>query len=418
MATKRAGKRVDMLSARFVETVKEPGLYGDGGNLFLKVDDSGNKSWIVRWQDRDGKQRKLGLGPVHTVPLAEARDKAADARRLILDGIDPREARREAKAAIALAEAKALTFDECAEKFIEANKAGWKNAKHADQWRATLKTYASPVFGSLPIAAVDVGLVVDVLTPIWSTKNETAHRVRGRVESILDWAKVQNFRTGENPARWKGHLDKVFPARRKVRKVQHHAALPYDQLPAFMVSLRERYGVSTLALEFTILTACRTNEVLDARWTKIDFKNKIWTIPGEKMKGGKIHRVPLCDRAVAIVEDMKTDKRGDYIFPGAKRSKPLSNMAMLNVLSRMGHDEITVHGFRSTFRDWVAEQTNFPREIAEVALAHDVGDETEQAYQRGDMFEKRKRLMTAWAKYCEKPPVKIKSGDNVVELRP
>lgn len=417
MARKAAGKRVDMLSARFVETAKAAGLYGDGNNLFLKIDASGNKSWIFRWQTRDGKQAKMGLGPVHTVSLAEARAKAADCRALILEGINPRSARDEARTAIAIAEARAITFDTARDQYIESHKAGWKNAKHADQWKATLETYASPTFGSMPVAAVDTALVMQVLRPIWATKNETANRVRGRVEAILDWAKVQEFRTGENPARWKGHLDKLLPKRSKVRKVKHHAALPYADIPKFMTDLRERYGVSALALEFTILTACRTNETLEARWSEIDKANKVWTIPAARMKGDEEHRVPLCDRALAIVEDMRTDKRSDYIFPGAKRGKPLSNMAMLNVLARMNHEDITVHGFRSSFRDWAGEETNFAWEICEVALAHDIGDKTSEAYQRGDLLKKRRRLMEAWASYCEKPPAKnTMGGDNVVVL--
>ena len=415
MARKAAGKLVDRLSARFVEAEKAPGLYGDGANLYLKVDDGGGKSWIMRWE-AGGKVRKLGLGPLHTVSLAEARTKAEDARKLILDGIDPRQARREAINAAAVTEAKTMTFDQCADAYIEAHKAGWKNDKHAAQWAATLETYASPYFGKLPVAAVDTGLVMRVLSPIWAKKNETAHRVRGRIESILSWAKVHGYRSGENPALWKGHLDQLLPARKKVHKVEHHAALPYDEIPAFMSELRGRDGVAALALEFAILTATRTSETLNAIYSEIDLKTKIWSIPAPRMKGDREHRIPLSDRAIAILEDMKVDKKSDYIFPGARRGRPLSNMSMLTVLRRMKRGDLTSHGFRSTFRTWTAERTNFQREICEAALAHVIGDKTEEAYQRGDLLDKRRRLMTAWATFCD--TTAKATGDNVIGLRP
>ena len=413
-----AGRRVGKLAARTVETVTKPGLYGDGANLYLRVDDSGAKSWIFRWEIGGGKVRKLGLGPLHTVSLADARDGAEDVRRQILDGIDPRQARRDAKAAALLAEAKLITFDAARDAFIEAHKAGWKSDKHAAQWKATLETYASPHFGKLAVGDVDTGLMMRALEPIWASKSETAHRVRGRVESILDWAKVRGYRSGDNPARWKGHLDHLLPARGKVHTVEHHAALPYAELPSFMRDLRGRYGVAALALEFAILTACRTSEVLNATWDEIDLAKRIWTIAAERMKGGRKHRVPLCDRAIAIIEDVRTVKHGAFIFPGAKRGKPLSNMAMLTALERMGRDDLTTHGFRSTFRTWGAERTNFPREVIEAALAHVIGDKTEEAYQRGDLFDKRRRLMTAWAAFAESKPTAKASRDNVTAIRP
>jgi integrase len=410
---RKAGKRVGKLSALFVDGVTKEGLFGDGGNLFLKVDDRGNKSWIFRWSEA-GKVKKLGLGPLHTIGLADARDRAEATRKLVLDGIDPRQVRREAKAAAAVAEAKTITFDAARDLYIEAHKAGWKNAKHVAQWTATLKTYASPHFGKLPVAAVDVGLVLRALEPIWTKKPETAHRVRGRIESVLDWARARGYRNGDNPARWKGHLSYLLPARGKVRKVQHHPSLPYAELPAFMVALRQQYGIAALALEFGILTAARTDEVLGASWSEIG--GRLWIVPAERMKGKHEHRVPLCDRALAIVEEMKTVKRGEFIFPGQRRGKPLSNMSMLATLARMGRDDLTVHGFRSTFRTWSSERTNFPREIAEAALAHTIEDKTEAAYQRGDLLEKRRRLMHAWAAYCERKPAAKTTGD-VVALR-
>ncbi|MFY9958805.1 tyrosine-type recombinase/integrase [Bradyrhizobium sp.] len=306
-----------------------------------------------------------------------------------------------------------MSFDQCAEAYVEAHRAGWKSDKHAGQWGATLKTYATPVFGKIDVAAVGVGLVLKVLEPIWSSKNETAHRVRGRVESVLDWAKARGHRSGENPARWRGHLDQLLPARGKVHKVEHHAALPYAELPAFMRDLRKRYGVAVLALEFCILTATRTSETLNAAWSEID--GSVWTIPAERMKGGREHRIPLCDRALAIIKEMKAAKHGAFIFPGARRGRPLSNMAMLTALRRMERGDLTTHGFRATFRTWAAERSNFQREVIEAALAHAIGDKTEAAYQRGDLFEKRRRLMMAWAAYCEsKPAAKV---SNVTALR-
>lgn len=411
----KAGRRVGKLAARFVETAAKPGLYGDGAGLYLKVGDGGTKSWIYRFA-LNGKPEKMGLGAAHTISLAEARERAEAARKLVLDGINPRDARRAAKAAAAAADARKINFDEARDQFIKAHEAGWKSAKHGAQWRATLSTYASPIIGKLPVSEIDVGLVVRIIEPIWIKKNETAHRVRGRIEAILDWARVRGYRNGENPARWKGNLDHLLPKRSKVRKVQHHSSLPYPEIPAFMRDLRGMYGVAALALELAILTATRTSEVLGAQWPEFDLDDRIWTIPAERMKGGKLHRVPLSERAIAIVEDMATDKRGEFVFPGAKRGKPLSDMALLSVLGRMGRDDLTTHGFRSTFRTWTAERTNFQREIAEVALAHDVGDETEQAYQRGDLLDKRRRLMVAWAKYCEARPV-AKAAD-VIALRP
>jgi len=413
----KAGRRVGKLSARFVETASKPGLYGDGGGLYLKIGEGGAtaRSWIYRFALND-KPGKMGLGAVITVSLAEARDRAEDARKLVLDGIDPRDARRQAKAAAAVAASKDITFDEARDQYIEAHKAGWKNAKHAAQWTATLATYATPIIGKLPVSEIEVGLIVRIIEPIWITKNETAHRVRGRIESILDWSRVRGYRAGENPARWKGNLDHLLPKRSKVRKVEHHAALAYTDIPVFMRDLRGRYGVAALALEFAILTAARTSEVLGARWSEIDTAAKTWTVPPKRMKGEREHRVPLSDRAIAIIEDMASDKRGEFIFPGAKRGRPLSNMALLLLLRRMKRDDLTAHGFRSTFRTWAAEKTNFPREIAEAALAHVVGDETEAAYQRGDLLEKRRRLMKSWAGYCESRPG-AKHAANVVELR-
>lgn len=400
------------LSATAVARQKQPGHYGDGGGLWLQVSTVGTKSWVFRFA-RQGKAREMGLGPLHTVSLAEAREKAAECRKQLLEGIDPIEARAAQRTATQAAAARALTFDQCAEQYIEAHRAGWRNEKHAAQWTATLDTYAGPVFGKLPVSAVDTALVMKVLAPIWTTKTETAKRVRGRIESVLSWAAVQKLRTGENPARWRGHLDKLLAPPEKVTKVEHHAALPYARIGEFMQQLRAEHGTSARAVEFVILTAARTSEVFNATSDEFDLDSGIWTCPATRMKAGRPHRVPLSAPALALIKGAATDDGSNYVFQGAKERRPLSNMAGLALLKRMGYGDFTVHGFRSTFRDWCAEQTNFPREVAEAALAHVVKDKTEAAYQRGDLLEKRTKLMQAWADYCSRPAV---SG-NVLPMR-
>jgi integrase len=290
----------------------------------------------------------MGLGPLHTIPLAEARKRAAECRRMCLDGIDPIEARSTERVAKRLETAKAMTFDACAAAYIDAHKAGWQNAKHRDQWRNTLSSYAGPVFGSLPVQAVDIGLVMKALEPIWQTKPETASRLRERIEAILDWATVRGYRKGENPARWRGHLDKLLPARSKVRKVERHPALPYDELADFIAALRSQEGVASRALEFLILTAARTGEIIGAGWDEVDLEEKIWVVPAARMKAGREHRVPLSAAAVAVLGQIKEIRESDFVFPGGKKGKPLSNMAMLAVLKRMDRGELTAHGFRSS----------------------------------------------------------------------
>ncbi|MCJ2142259.1 tyrosine-type recombinase/integrase [Methylobacterium sp. E-066] len=381
-----------------VSRTREPGLYADGGGLYLQVTHADARSWIFRFM-LNGRARSMGLGSLHTLTLAEARNKATECRKLCLDGIDPIEARQRVRSAAQLDAAKAMTFDACAEAYIEAHKKGWRNEKHVDQWRNTLATYASPVFGALPVQAVDTGLVMRVIEPIWGDKTETATRVRGRIESVLDWAATRGYRQGENPARWRGHLQNLLPKRSKVQRVEHYAALPFVQIGEFIASLRQQNGTSPLALEFTILTAARTGEVIGATWDEIDLAEWAWTVPAERMKGGREHRVPLCAQALRILERFRAldDK---YVFPGGKRGKPLSNMAMLELLKRMGRADLTVHGFRSTFRDWAAETTHFPNEMVEMALAHIIENKVEAAYRRGDLFQKRRELMDAWAVYC------------------
>jgi integrase len=389
-------------------------MYCDGGGLYLQVSRGASgtihRSWIFRFAV-DGRDRQMGLGSIDVVGLAEARERAADARKQRERCIDPIEARDGARAATAADSAKAMTFDQCADAYIAAHRAGWRNTKHAAQWTNTLKSYASPVFGKLSVRAVDTGLVMRVIEPIWAVKPETATRVRGRIECVLDWAKVRGFRDGENPARWRGHLDHLLPARAKVRKVKHHAAMPAADLPAFMMTLSDRDGLSTLALRFTILTAARTGEALGARWDEIDHGTRVWTVPAERMKGGREHRVPLSDEAMAVLERARSVKQGDYVFPGT-RHNTLSDTTLLMILYRMGF-ELTVHGFRSTFKDWASERTNFPNEVVEMALAHAVANKVEAAYRRGDLFDKRCRLMAAWSDYCSKPA----SAGTVVPLR-
>ena len=380
---------------------KTPGLYSDGAGLYLRVTSPTACSWAFRYMI-GRKAHEMGLGKYPDVTLAEARVRASEARKLKSQGIDPidhRKAIRQSKLADA---ARAITFNDAARSYIESNRTGWRNAKHAGQWEATIATYAEPIMGALAIQDIDTGLVLKVLEPIWSTKPETASRLRGRIEAVLDWAQARGYRDGVNPARWRGHLDKVLPARAKVQRVKHHAALPFDGLASFMARLRSEKSASTLALEFTILTAARTGEVIGAKWAEFDLIDNIWIVPGERMKTGREHRVPLSNRATAVLKQVKPDQiTGDmFVFLGNKPGSPLSNMAFLMLLRRMECNGLTVHGFRSTFRDWAAEYTNFSNELAELALAHTIGNKVEAAYRRGDMFEKRRALMEAWAEAC------------------
>jgi integrase len=382
-------------------------MHPDGHGLYLRIGQTGGKSWVFRYR-RDRKLHHVGLGPTHTVSLADARAKALDLRRQRLDGIDPLTAKREAAAKARVTDAKAMTFRQCADAYISAHRAGWKNGKHATQWQSSLESYVCPTFGDLPVQAVDVGLVMKVLEPIWTTKPETASRVRGRIESVVDWATASGFRKGENPARWKGHLENLLPKKSKVRRVEHHAAAAYAELPAFIAELRQRDGIAARALEFTILTAARTGEVIGATWQEIDFEARLWTVSPERMKAGREHRVPLGEPALTILRSLYGAKTGDRVFQ-------LSNMAMAMLLRRMGRGELTVHGFRSTFSDWCAERTNFPSEVREMALAHTVSDKVEAAYRRGDMFEKRRQVMDAWARYCAEP--QSQRAGKVVAIR-
>lgn len=392
-------RSIHRLKAIAVTQTSKPGLYSDGGGLYLQVTSAGVKSWLFRYM-RQGKARGMGLGPLHTVTLAMARVAAHTCREQLLAGIDPLEAKKLASDAQRLKEAQALTFRDCATNYHEAHRDSWRNSKHAAQWTNTLATYAYPVFGDRPVAAVDVELVMKALEPIWKTKTETASRLRGRIESVLDWATARGYRVGDNPARWKGHLDNLLISRAAANKVVHHPALPYSELPSFLRTIRDQEGVVPKALEFTILCASRTSEAINATFSEFDLIAKVWIVPAVRMKAGREHRIPLSDRACFIVEQMTEIADGPYVFPGRKRDKPLSNMAMLQLLRRMQRDDLTVHGFRSTFRDWAGECTNHPRECIEFALAHTIKDKTEAAYFRGDLFEKRRLLMSDWSSYC------------------
>lgn len=398
-----------------LRTMVEPGVYGDGGGLYFQVRDAEHRSWVYRFT-MDGKARWMGLGSFDDVSLAEAREAATAARKLAKQGVDPIEARK-AEAAKRRAAAEVFTFDQVAKLYIAAHQGSWKNAKHRQQWRNTLETYAKPVLGKMSVGTVDVGAVMKVLEPIWTETPETASRLRGRIESVLDYATARGWRTGENPARWRGHIETMLPGRAKVAKVEHHAALPWQQMPDFWPVLLKEEGVSALALRLLILTATRTNETLGAKWTEIDRAAKTWIVPAARMKAGREHRVALSDEALTVLDaawKLRSKDAADdaHVFPGRKTGKPLSNMALLMTLRRMGRGDLTAHGFRSTFRDWCGEATAYPSEVAEIALAHINKDKTEAAYARGDLIEKRRKMMADWGAYCTRP----RPAANVVQF--
>jgi integrase len=419
----------------------KPGLHADGMGLYLRVTESGSRSWMYRYKptgltSAGGKPKTvwLGLGPAPIadgdgrVTLAEARDKAAKHRHQRFHGTDPKAAKDAAKAAAQIESAKNITFKVAAEKLIASKKSGWKSPKHSDQWGATLETYAYDIVGNTPVPAVDVGMVMKVLEQdvpaaagkpggrFWDVRSETASRVRGRIESVLDWATARGYRRGENPARWKGHLDNLLPRRSKVAKPVHYPALPYREIGRFMVDVSKQDGVAAAAMRYVILTATRTGETIGARWPEIDLALKVWTIPAERMKAGRPHRVPLSPGAITILSELAEQKDGGdgYVFPGGKVGRPLSNMALLALLERMERDDITTHGMRASFRTWAEEQTSTPREVIEMALAHTIKDKAEAAYRRGDLLDKRRPLMEAWGAFCAKP-LKV-GGDNVIAI--
>lgn len=387
------------LSSRLVETA-QPGKYADGNNLYLIVSATGSRKWVLRYTSK-GKAREMGLGRANGGNLKDARDRAQDANSLIAKGIDPIAARKQEQAV--------PTFGEMAKTVAASLSAGFRNEKHKAQWTASLDMYASRL-STLPVNVIDTNHVLDALKPIWLSKAETASRVRGRIEKVLDAAKAKGFRQGENPARWRGHLDHLLPRQSKLSR-GHHAAMPYQEVPAFVLSLRAREAIAARALEFCILTAARSGEVLGALWSEIDLETAVWTIPAERMKAGRAHQVPLSESALKILKDLKALGSTDFVFPGQKPNKPLSSMAMEMILRRMNIKNATIHGFRSSFRDWAGDTTLFSREVAEQALAHIVGNKVEQAYRRGNALEQRRKLMQSWSNYCENT-----SSDNVIIL--
>ena len=393
-------RTLNKLSPLRVQKLKRKGLHSDGGGLYLRISDSGTKGWIFRFGE-NGKLRDHGLGPIHTISLPRARELARECRELRLQGIDPIAHRRAVIGSVKASQAKAMSFRQCADAYIASHEAGWSSAVHRQQWTNSIQQHVHPVIGDLPIASIDTALTMKVIEPIWRAIPETASRVRGRIEAVLDWARVSGFRSGENPARWRGHLDHLLPARSRVHRVEHLAALPYDQIGAFMAKLRGDTSIGARALEFAILTATRSGEVLGAKWTEIDLDNAMWVIPGGRMKAREEHRVPLSKPAIAVLKAMHAIRRNDFVFAG--RRGGLSNKVMLKTLERLGRSDITTHGFRSSFRDWASERTNYPNHVVEQALAHAIGSPVEAAYRRGDLFEKRTRLMAAWADYCGKP---------------
>lgn len=415
-------RQVNKLDADEIASLSKPGLYGDGLGLWLQVRKTKgglSRSWIFRYRT-GAKSCYMGLGAFPLVSLGAARKKANTARQALggngIEGrVDLIAIKQAARAAAAAEAGNVTTFTQAAERYIKAHADTWKNPKHAAQWPATLEKFVYPIFGEVSVAAVNVGLVLKSIEPIWSEKPETASRVRGRIEAFLDWASARGLRSADNPARWKGHLDKLLPAKTKVRAVEHHAALPYQVINAFIADLRQREGLAARALELAILTGARTGEVIGARWTEIDLGTAVWTIPAERMKAGKEHKVPLSSAALAVLHPLHTGRLSDasFVFAVAK-DKPLSSMGMLMLLRRMDHGNITVHGFRSSFRDWASERTNFSREVVEMSLAHAIGDKVEAAYRRGDLFAKRKQLLEAWARYCALPVAN--AGGNVRDL--
>jgi integrase len=402
------------MSIRTAQTITKPGFHAAGGiaGLLLQVSPKGARSWVFRY--RWGRARRLmGLGPLSAVSLAQAREAAAAARRRILAGVDPLEERQEERAKLLLEATtfRTITFREAADRYIAAKSAGWRSSRQAMQWEASLRDHVYPTLGNLPVDGINTKHVLSVVEPIWNTKTETANRVRNRIEAILERSKVLEYRTGDNPARWRGHLENLLPKRSNVAPTEHHVAVSYRDVGAVMVELRKRDTVSSSALQFAILTAGRSGEVIGAKWSEFDLKERLWILPPSRTKQGREHRVPLSDAAMAIVEKMAAIRCNDYLFPGA-RGGAMEHTSLRRVLASIGR-KATPHGFRATFRDWAAERTTFPREAAELALGHSVGDAVEQAYRRGDMVEKRRELASAWSRFVEQP---APDGGEVVPI--
>ena len=415
------GAGIEKLTALKVVKLSKPGRYADGNGLYLQITKTLVKSWLFRYE-RNGRERQMGLGPVHSIGLADAREAARLARAQLAKGVDPLEQRNALLEASKAQELQNLDFDGCAAEYIKSRRDEWKNEKHCKQWESTLALHASPHIGKLHVRKINTALVMKVLQPIWTTKTVTASRVRERIERILSWAAKKGYREGENPARWEGHLEELLPKPHKLKKVTHYPAMAYRDVGAFMRDLRIERGFGARALEFTILTACRSGEVLGATWQEVDLRARVWTIPAERMKNSKEHRVPLTGPAMDVLK-MVRGYHASHVFPGAQKDKLLSDMAMLKVLQRMGRSTVTVHGFRSSFRDWAEEMTTYPSTIAEMCLAHTVGSAVENAYRRSDLFNRRRELMTDWSKWCEavqpdvEPDLNDDSDEDDVERR-
>jgi integrase len=396
-------KKAKELSALEVRRLTNPGLHAVGGTagLLLQVSPVGARSWILR-TIVGTKRRDIGLGGFPDVSIAQAREKARELKEQIRQGVDPVAQRKAARASVLAEQAKEITFDESARRYINSIEPQFSNIKQAAQWRSSLNDYASPVIGKLPVGSVDLVMIQKILDPIWTTKTETATRVRARMESVLAWATVSGYRKGDNPARWKDNLDKIMPKPEKLRKRKNFVALPWREAAAFMTNLRQRTGRGAKALEFLILTAARSGEVRGAKWGEIDFDANLWTIPAERMKNREEHTVPLCADAMKLLRSLPKGRADAFIFPGEKRAQSLSDVSIAKPLKAMGV-AVTVHGFRSTFRDWCAESTNYPNIVAEKALAHTIPNAVERAYRRGELIEKRTKLMADWCKYLNKP---------------
>jgi len=395
-------RSLNRLTSLKVARAKRPGMYADGGSLYLRVAPGGSKQWIFRYTAPSGRVRDMSLGAVHTFSLAEARERAADARKLRADGIEPINHKRARLAALRAADAKAMTFEQCARGFIKDNEAEWTSPKHRQEWEITLRKYVFPLLGSLPVEAIDTPLVLKVIKPMWERIPTTASRVVGRIHAVIGWATVHHYRHGDNPARWQGHLEHALPALSKVAKVKHHAALPYAQVGAFVAKLRKDSSVGARCLEFITLTAARLGEAINAEWDEIDLANRVWVVPASRMKADREHRVPLSGAALAVLKAVQAIRQSDYVFPGRRQGRPVGENTPVRLAKQAAGSNITVHGLRSTFRDWASERTSFSREVAEMALAHAIPNAVEAAYRRGDLFEKRRKLMDAWAAYCAK----------------
>jgi integrase len=408
------------LTAVKITRLTKPGRYGDGGGLYLRVaayrrrngEPARSKNWIFRYRYA-GRTRWMGLGAIHALSLAQARVLARDYRVLLVQGIDPIEARLARRRGVKLEAARTITFRQCAERYITAHRAGWRSAAHAAQWPATLSAYVYPTIGELPVGSIDTALVMQCLEPLWHRAPATAMRVRGRIEVILDWAKARDFRSGENPARWRGHLANLLPAHHKLQRHNHQPALPYAEAPTFMAELRRRDDIAARALEFAILTAARRNEIIGARWSEVDLNAKLWAVPAERMKSGRGHVAPLSDRAVEVLQSLDRVHGCDFAFPGAKLGRPIGTDTLMRLLREL-RPGVTMHGFRSTFRDWAGDCTHHQRDVVEAALAHRIENAVEAAYRRSTALEKRARLMADWSRFLAQPATM--EGDKVVAL--